>query len=136
MGEKAAAGAKPDLAATWQTQLDAARPGGRNERKKDTRCAIRFSAPDAALGAGDAAARQSLPVKNRRGRDLCGRPFWPPSWRPLNAGEVIAARCPTLLAQTPISAFSINPTSKMSLSCSDVFKNFIPKETSQNSQFM
>ena len=76
---------------------------------KDTRCAIRFPSPDAALGAGDAAARRSLPVKNRRGRDVCVRSFWLPSWRPLNAGEGIAARCPTLLAQTPISAFGIKP---------------------------
>jgi len=28
------------------------RPGGRNEREKDTRLVIRFPAPDAALGAG------------------------------------------------------------------------------------
>ena len=37
------------------------RPGGRNERHKNTRLATRFTAPDAALGAGDAAARRSLP---------------------------------------------------------------------------
>ena len=52
------------------------RPGGRNEWEKDTRFATRFSAPGAALGAGDAAARRSLPFKNWRGRDVCGRPFW------------------------------------------------------------
>ena len=82
MGEKAAAGAKPDLAATWQTQLDAARPGGRNEREKDTRSAIRFLAPDAALGAG---GRRSAAIPTwgvgtaktvevrYRGKSLCGK---------------------------------------------------------------
>jgi len=51
-GGKGGSRAKPDLAATWQTQLDAARPGGRNEREKDTRLTIQFPSPDAALGAG------------------------------------------------------------------------------------
>ena len=46
------------------------RPTGRNEREKDTRFAIRFTAPDAALGAGDAAARRSLPGATTRLRSL------------------------------------------------------------------
>ena len=49
------------------------RPAGRNEREKDTRFAIRFTAPDAALGAGGrrSAAIPTVGVRRRR-RLKCG----------------------------------------------------------------
>ena len=61
MGEKVAAGAKPDLAAALQTQLDApAREGGTNGNKT---LAVRFDFRRLTLRSvpGDAAALRSLP---------------------------------------------------------------------------
>ena len=100
MGEKAAAGAKPDLAATWQTQLDAARPGGRNEREKDTRSAIRFLAPDAALGAGGRRSAAIPTGQNQARKELLRASLTAPFVTPAD---------PTPLSEFGLNAFLTGP---------------------------